>query len=99
MLMSIFLQLIFAFAFVALACFVMYKVSMPICLKVIDLCFDSRVFRTGIYIFLALAFCALGIMQLIDFTKGIEPGLSRFFPGSFLCSGLFLFFIFWKRKA
>ncbi len=97
--MSLLLQLILVLGYVALACFVAYKISMPICLKIIDLCFDSHTFRIGISIFLALAFFAAGIMQLIDFSKGIEPGLSRFFPGSFLCSGLFLFFIFWKRKA
>lgn len=92
------LQLLLAIGFVVLACFFTYKLMLPICLKIIDLGFESHIFRRGICIVLALAFCAIGIVQLKDFFEEIEPGLSRFFPFSFLSSGLFLFLIFWKRK-
>ncbi len=92
------LQLILAIAFVALACFITYKVALSICLKIIDLGFESTTFRLGICIFLALAFCAIGILMLKDFIEETEPGLSRFFPLFFLASGIFLFLIFWKRK-
>ncbi len=93
------LQLIFAIPFVALVCFVTYKVTLPICLKIIDFGFESAHFRTGICIFLALAFCAVGILQLRHFIEEVEHGLSWFFPLSFLSSGFFLFLIFWKRNG
>lgn len=93
------LQLIVAIAFIVLVCFVTYKLTLPICLKIIDLCFESTNFRLGICTFLALAFCAVGILQLQDFIEEIEHGLTWFFPLSFLSSGIFLFLIFWKRKA
>ena len=92
------LQLILAIGFVASACVFTYKVMLPICLKIIDLGFESHIFRRGVCIVLALAFCAVGILQLKDFSEEIESGLSRFFPFSFLSSGIFLFLIFWKRK-
>ena len=93
------LQLILAIAFVVLVCFFTYKVMLPICLKIIDLCFESTVFRMGICIFLVFVFCAVGILQLIDFLEETDHGLSWFFPLSFLSSGIFVFLIFWKRKA
>lgn len=93
-----FLQLVVAIAFVALVCILTYKIILPLCLKIIDLCFKSTVFRTGVCILLALAFCAVGILQLKDFIQESEYGLSWFFPLSFLVSGIFLFLIFWKRK-
>lgn len=93
------LQLILAIAFVALACFIIYKVTLPIILKIIDLGFESTIFRLGICIFLALAFCAFGILLLKDFIEETEHGMSWFFPLYFLTSGFFLFLIFWKRKT
>jgi hypothetical protein len=92
------LQLILAIAFVVLVCFFTYKATLPIGLKIIDFCIESNIFRTGICILLALVFCAVGILQLIDFVVEVEPGISWFFPLSFLSSGIFLFLIFWKRK-
>jgi hypothetical protein len=92
------LQLTLAIAFVVLVCFLTYKTVLPACLKIIDLCFKSTIFRVGTCIFLALAFCAVGIFQLKDFVEETEHGLSRFFPLYFLISGFFLFLIFWKRK-
>lgn len=85
------LQLIFAIAFIALACVFTYKATLPLCLKIIDLCFVSFYFRMGICIFLALAFFAVGILQLRDFFKEPNPGLALFFPLSFLVTGIFLF--------
>ena len=92
------LQLILAIAFVALVCFITYKATLPILLKIIDLSFESVIFRLGTWIFLALAFCATGIMMLKDFIGETEYGLSWLFPFYFLISGFFVFLIFWKRK-
>ncbi len=91
-------QLILAIAFVGLVSFFTYKVTLLTCLKSIELCFESTIFRRGICILLALIFCAVGILQLRDFVKESEQGLSRLFPLSFLSSGIFLFLIFWKLK-
>lgn len=91
-------QLILAITFVVLACAVIYKITLPMCLKIIDLCLESTKFRRGICIFLALVFCVIGMMQLKDFVEDTDHGLSRFFPLSFLSSGIFLFLAFWKRK-
>lgn len=86
-----FLQLIFALAFLALACIFTYKITLPLCLKIIELCIDSPRFRMGISIFLALAFCAVGILQLKDFLEEPDLGLAIFFPLSFFVMGIFLF--------
>jgi hypothetical protein len=96
--MNAFLQLILAITFVVLACFLTYKITLPICLKIIDLCFESKVFRIGICIFLAGLFCAVGIVQLKDFANETGHGLHSFFPLSFSSSGIFLFLIFWSLK-
>ena len=96
--MSGLLQLILAIAFVALVCFFTYRVMLPICLKIFDLCSESTAFRRGTCILLALIFCAVGILQLIDFLEETDPGLAWFFPLSFLSSGIFIFLIFCKRK-
>jgi hypothetical protein len=92
------LQLALAIAFVVLVCVVTYKAVLAVCLKIIDLCFESTIFRFGICILLASVFCVMGILQLKDFVEETEHGMSRFFPLSFLASGIFLFLIFWKRK-
>ncbi len=97
--MTAILQLILACGFIIGVCFGTYKLVLPICLKIIDLCFESYLFRMAVSIFLALAFCAVGIMQLIDFTKEIEHGLSCFFPLSFLVSAFFLFMTLKKQKV
>ena len=92
------LQLVLAIGFVALTCFLFYKIILPINLKIIDLCMESDIFRIGICITLALAFYASGIVQLKDFNESAERNLSRFFPLSFLSSLIFLFLAFCKRK-
>ena len=84
------LQLFFAFGFIILVCVFTYKMTLPLCLKVIDLCFDSAHFRIGICLFLAMAFCAVGMLQLRDFVKETGPDLSRYFPLYFFVSGFFL---------
>lgn len=95
--MSTMLQLILGIGFVVLACFLTYKITVPICVKIIDLCFVSPIFRRGTSIFLAVIFGAVGILLLEDFTQEIKQDLSCFFPLSFLLSGIFLFLTFWKR--
>lgn len=97
--MTGFLQLFLGIAFLVLVCFIAYKIILPICLKIIDLCFESNIFRFGVCIFLALVFCAIGILQLKDFIQETEPEMSKFFPLSFLASGIFLILTFWKRKS
>lgn len=92
------LQLFFAFAFLALACIFTYKITLPLGLKIIDLCFDSTHFRLGMSIFLAVVFCAVGILQFKDFIEETDPGMSRFFPLSFFVSGIFLFLGFQMQK-
>lgn len=92
------LQLILALAFVALACLLTYKITVPICLKIFDLGLRSTIFRKGICITLALFFGAVGILMLKDFIEETEHGLTRYFPLLFLTSGFFLFLLFWKPK-
>lgn len=92
-----FLQLIFALAFLALACILTYKITLPLGLKIIDLCFDSEHFRIGVSILLAMVFCAIGVLQLKDFLEEPDSDLSRFFLLSFFVSGIFLFLGFRKR--
>jgi len=53
-------------AYVALACYLTYKIAITLMDKVIDLCFDSPKFRIGLSLILSLAFLALGLLQLID---------------------------------
>ena len=90
MLINLF-QLFFAIAFVVLVCVFMNKVILPLALKVFNLSFKSPVFRIIICCFLALFFVVGGIIQLNDFMKESNPGLARFFPLSFLVSGIFVF--------
>lgn len=45
--------------------------------------FEYPVFRVGVYIFLALDFSVVGIMQLKDFAQKTTHGVSRVFPLSF----------------
>jgi hypothetical protein len=92
------LQLLFALAFIAFVCFVTYKITLPICLKIIDLCFESPRFRLGVLIFFAVAFAVLGIWQLKDFLEGVLPNLSRFFPLYFLISVIFVYLIYRNQK-
>jgi hypothetical protein len=96
--LTIILQLTLGIGFVVMVCFLAYKVVLPACLKIIDICFKSNLFRLGVCIFLALIFCGFGVLQLKDYREEIEHGMSRFFPLSFLASGIFLFLIFWKVK-
>lgn len=96
--MTSFLHSLLAITFIVLICFIAYKIILPVCLKIIDLCFESHTFRIGIGIFLALAFCAIGALQLKDFVEKPEPGMSSFFPLSFLTSGIFLILIFWEKR-
>ena len=97
--MSIILQLILAIAFIALVCFLLYKTVLPLCLKIIDLSLKSSVFRKSSSLLLALAFGAVGILQLIDFLHGIERSMTMFFPLSFLASAIFIYLCFARSKT
>jgi len=96
MIASHLLQLFFAFAFVILGCIFTYKMTLALALKIIDLCFDSTLFRMGVIFFLAVVFCVVGALQLKDFIEKTDSGLSRFFPLSFFVSGIFLLLGFRK---
>ena len=91
------LQLLLGFAFIGLACFLTYKMTLHLALKIIDLCFAHPLFNIGVTFFFAVVFCAIGIFQLKVF---IEEGsnLSRFFPLSFISSAICLFLGFWNYK-
>jgi hypothetical protein len=84
------LQLLFGLGFLAGVCFLTYKITLPIGLKMIDLCCKSARFRIGICIFLAAVFCAVGLVQLNDFFEETGSDLARFFPLSFFASSIFL---------
>jgi len=92
------IQLFLAIALIILACIATYKITVPLCLKIIDLCFDSNHFRVGICIFMAIAFCTAGLFQLKDFVTSTEFDLSWFFPLSLFVSGIFLVLGFLKMK-
>jgi len=83
-------QIIFAIAFIFLACFITYKVTAYLAFKIIDLIFESKRFRRATCIVLALLFAAVGAMQLSDFLDKTPRPLARFFPLSFFCAALFL---------
>ncbi len=85
------LQLLCACIFLVLVCTITYKMTLPVGLKIIELCLESSRFRAGVSFFLALIFGAVGILQLIDFMEETGPDLSRFFPLSFLITAIFLF--------
>ena len=84
-------QLIFAVAFIVLMCWICYKITLPLILKIITLSFDSPRFRRGTCVFLGVSFFCVGVMSLSDFVKGTGPSLSVFFPLFFLTTGIFLF--------
>ncbi len=92
---SSFLKISLIIAYVALACYLTYKITITLMDKVIDLCFDSPKFRIGLCLILSLAFCALGLLQLTDYLKGTGPSLALFFPLSFSLSGILLFLGIW----
>lgn len=78
------LKLIFIIGFIVFVCMITYKLTLPLGLKIIDLSFESPVFRVSACFFLAVFFFVGGIMQLQDFMEGSNLSLSRFFPLSFL---------------
>ena len=84
-------QLFFAIAFVVIVCFISYKMTISLALKVFDLILESSRFRMGICFFLAVIFFAVGVVQLNDFMEGLGLSLSQFFPLSFLITGIFVF--------
>jgi len=95
---TVLLQLLFAIGFIGLLCFVTYKITLYLGLKIIDLCFASSLFRKGLSAFLALIFGVTGGWQLHDFIQEPKPDLSRFFPLSFFVSGVFVILAFRKQR-
>lgn len=85
------LQLFFALATIVAACIIVYKLSLPLALKIMNLSMESARFRKGICFFLAFLFCAVGVLQLIDFMEEASPGLSRFFPLFFLNAAILMY--------
>lgn len=92
---AILFQFFIALVFVILVCIFHIKITLPMGLKIFDLTLKSKLFRVGICIFFAVAFSALGVMQLTDF---IEKPTLRCFPFSFLNTGIFLFLGLHKRN-
>lgn len=91
MVVSPLLQLLFALVTIVAACMIVYKLSLPLALKIMNLSMESARFRKGICFFLAFLFCAMGVLQLIDFMEETSPGLSRFFPLFFLNAGIMVY--------
>jgi hypothetical protein len=85
------LQLFLALIFVALVCVITYKITLPLIIKIVNLSIESTRFRMGLSFLLAAMFFAIGALQLSDFIEESNPGLSRFFPLSFLITGIWLF--------
>ena len=89
--LSILVQLSLAISFVILVCVATYKLTLPLALKIIDLCKISPFFRKGACIFFAIVFFITGLFQLKDFLKEIDSDLTQFFPLTLLAAGIFLF--------
>ena len=85
------LLIIIALAYILLMCFITYKVTVKLSMKLIDLCFDSPRFRSVSMITFMIIFFLVGLFQLHDFLTENNTGLAQFFPLSFIALGLAMF--------
>ncbi len=92
-----FLLICLALGFLGLVSFITYKITLPLGLKIIDLCFDSPVFCSRIFFCFAITFFIVGILQFKDYFELSSSSLSLFFPLSFFLSGIFVYLGLLKR--
>lgn len=92
-----FLLICLALGFLALVSIITYKLTLPLGLKLIDLCFDSPVFCSRLFFCFAIAFFIVGVFQLKDYFELSSSSLSLFFPLSFFISGIFVYLGLLKR--
>lgn len=86
-----------ALGFLAVVSIITYKITLPLGLKVIDLCFDSPHFSSRLFFCFAIVFFIFGIFQLKDYFGISSSSLSLFFPLSFSMSGIFIYLGLLKR--
>ena len=84
-------NILFIIFYVAVCCFIAYKVFVYAIDKISHLIMTSKIFRICLFLTLAIFFLATGIFQLFDYYEGKYLKLTRYFPLTLALSGVMVY--------